>query len=186
MLKISSNVDNLEGIDKILNKVNIINKFQSKDYYDFIKDKVKTTLNEVINERLGSLYNTNQEEFELYKKSNHFKDTKNGFILYNDATYEYTPEIKVGNKTTEPYKFSIALAFEYGTGLVGIEKPKEGHWEYNVHGYEKGWVYPKGNGGFAFTRGYEGMEIYRFTRIRVNKMLSIWNKEYIEKENKNV
>ena len=49
---------------------------------------------------------------------------------------------------------------EYGTGIVGSQNPhvaealQQAGWKYDVnkHG-EKGWIYPKGDGSFGWTKG---------------------------------
>lgn len=49
---------------------------------------------------------------------------------------------------------------EYGTGIVGSQNPHVAEalasigWKYDVNEYgEKGWVYPKGDGTFGWTKG---------------------------------
>ena len=84
------------------------------------------------------------------------------------------------NASNYPDGFSIALAFEYGTGLIGQGNPKIGAWQYNVKGHEKGWVFSR-YGRFTFTRGYAGFEIYRYTAEAIKENLKQWIMDYIPK-----
>lgn len=61
-----------------------------------------------------------------------------------------------GFKTTD----SIDTYKEYGTGIVGASNPHLSEilekigWKYDVNDHgEKGWIYPKGDGTFGWTRG---------------------------------
>ena len=176
MITFSTKVDNLDAIDRVLNKVSIISNIQdNRDYFDFIKKKVEATLKEVINERLSAFDdNDNLYAESVYRASNHFKDTENGFILYNDAKVPVDTDGYDGS-------FNIALAYEYGTGIVGEGNPVEGHWQYNVKGHNTYWSYLDRYGEVQFTLGSFGMEIYRFTRASVEQRLPEWNKEYLER-----
>ena len=117
---------------------------------------------------------TNDEEIQDYLKNNKLRidKDKNGFVIYNDTYILYDNPNYKG-------KFSIALAFEYGTGIVGENAPKDNHWEYNVNKHNWAWTYWK-NGKKYSTYGYEGFEIYRNARIRIENKMNDWVKDYLK------
>lgn len=86
--------------------------------------------------------------------------------MFKSVTYKSTEKIKAklegntaiaGIRNTEPEKY---IWKEMGTGIVGSQNPhvaealKLAGWKYDVnkHG-EKGWVYPREDGTFAWTKG---------------------------------
>lgn len=93
-----------------------------------------------------------------------------------EGNYESTVKIPVENdgavissgiKTTN----QIDTYKEYGTGIVGSEHPHPdimNGWIYDVneHG-EKGWVYPKGDGTYGWTKGIIPQEKFY---LAMNKM----------------
>ena len=114
---------------------------------------------------------------------------EDGFVIYNDA--KIPANVKGVQNDLSNYKdgeFSIAMAFEYGVGIIGMSTDSPNSWEYNVNNYNFGWVLPseianmygipKGN-EFA---GYQGFEIYRYTTERIKRYLPRWVEEYFRKE----
>lgn len=183
-MKITCSVDGIEYIEREIRYVELINTLSnSKTFTDFLKEKVMATLNQVMSERL--IGTTNEEYIEEYKLRNKIEDIPNGFVLYNDFTIPYVMTSKNNSKSDYSNGFSIALAFEYGTGIVGQENPKEGAWEYNKNNWQTGWYYRTRNGEVVKTKGYEGMEIYRFTKANVEKNLSAWLEEYLKRNEVN-
>lgn len=176
MLSIKSNIEGIENIDKVISLLNKTNKVVKLDnnFVNFIKDKVKEVLEQVMSEKLVG-GTTNDEDINIYKSRNKFTDIENGFILSNDAM------ALPGINGHESYPFSIALAFEYGVGIVGARSPKTGAWDYDIknHGAE-GWDYTKNDTKYH-TFGYEGMEIYRTITERVNSQLQNWIEEYMNR-----
>lgn len=79
---------------------------------------------------------------------------------------------KGGFKTTD----EIDTYKEYGTGIVGISNPHLSEvlskigWKYDVneHG-EKGWVYPKKDGGFGWTKGISAQKKFYLACKRVEE-----------------
>lgn len=170
MIKISTNVSGLKELQKELNRVQTMLSIKNNPkYLKFLQNKVIETLNSVISERLTF----SGETVEKYKTNNFIEEIENGFILYNNTTVETQSEGYGGI-------FSIALAFEYGTGIVGMENPKENAWQYNVKNHETGWTYFK-NDRFWHTKGYEGFEIYRYTKEKVNQNITNWIEEFLRK-----
>ena len=123
--------------------------------------------------------------------------TNKGFVIYNDYWIE-----KPTTHFSYGYPFSIALAFEYGTGIIGATHSAytPDWYAYNVNdnrvtidGEEiDGWwldanlnngnpIFGTSKSGKAvITRGYEGLEIYRFSAIEIQKQLPNWVKEYFK------
>jgi hypothetical protein len=171
MLKINMNVKGLKEFEKYVDFVNkMANMKNDVTFQKFIQDKCMKTLNKVMDERISFSGGT----VDAYKNNNKIEEFSDGFILYNHTVVDATSEGYGGI-------FSIALAFEYGTGIVGEEHPKANAWGYNLNKYEKGWSYFK-NGSFHFTAGYEGFEVFRFTADEITKNLKNWVYEYYSKE----
>ena len=181
MLKIKTNVSGLQELQRELNRVeNILNMKRDDKFNQFLKDKFMEVAMRVTDERLVG-GTTNDMAIDKYKSSHHIIDDTNGFILYNDCT--------IGADTSQPDnypsgEFSIALAFEYGVGIVG-EGTYDGKyfspWDYNVNNYNFGWKYPTGNGNYDATYGYMGFEIYRYIAEEINNNLVKWYDEYYRK-----
>lgn len=164
---------NIEGEKNLDNHIEFIKKMllmkTDKNFQKYIQEKCLDT----VKETTSKLMRYTGSAVETYKNNHKIKETNDGFILYNDT---------VVNVDSSGYggEFPLALAFEYGTGIVGSENPKIGAWTYNVNNYEKGWYYFK-NDKINFTRGYEGMEIYRNTAIEIKKRLKSWVINYYTK-----
>lgn len=163
----------VDDIKKLKEYVEYVKKFSTiksdKNFQKFLQEKFLETVNSVATANLPS-----GELTQLYISNNKIEEISSGFILYNDTYVEIETEGYGG-------KFSIALAFEYGTGLVGQENPKVGAWQYNVNQHEKGWNYFQ-DGQFYFTRGMQGYEIYRYTLEEIKKNLKKWVQEYEPKK----
>ena len=185
MFRVDYTVDSVEKIDKQLKYVNAMLKMkEDAAFQKYIQDKCMETLNNVMNSRLSSGMTTNDDSIELYRSSNHLQELKDGFIIYNNA--KIPANAKGIQNSAENYpngQFSIALAFEYGVGVVGVETRSQNSWEYNVKGYENGWYLPKdvfGESGIKYM-GYTGFEVYRYTAEEIKAQLPRWVKEYLAK-----
>ena len=188
MLKTSCEI---KGLKELENKIEYVKRLMQmkvdKSFQKFIQEKVMQTLNKVMDERLTN-ETTNSEYIEEYKLRNKIREEKDGFVLYNDLVIPAVLSTRnTNNQNREDgivrdYSngFSIALAFEYGVGIVGQENPVEGAWEYNLNNYEDGWYYKDVNGNVIFTQGYKGMQIYRYTRIEVENNMPKWVNEYFD------
>lgn len=190
MLQINCEIKGLKELEKKIEYIKKISQMKvDKSFQKFIQDKVVETLNKVMNERLVD-GTTNDEYIEEYKTRNKIREEEDGFILYNDFTIPAilsTRNTKNQDKDTGIVRnydngFSLALAFEYGVGIVGQDNPVEGAWEYNVNNYENGWYYKSASGEVFLTQGYEGKQIYRYTKIEVENNLPKWVEEYFKQE----
>lgn len=180
MLKVSCEIKGLKELESKIEYIKRLSQMKTdKSFQKFIQDKVMQALNKVMEERLTD-DTTNSEYIEEYKLRNKIREEEDGFVLYNDFTIPAILTTKSNAIRDYSEGFSIALAFEYGVGIVGQENPVEGAWEYNVNDYEKGWYYKAMDGQVIFTQGYKGMQIYRYTRIEVERELPKWVKEYFD------
>lgn len=185
MFKVSYTVDSIEKIDKQIKYVNQTLKMKEDIVFQkYIQDKCMQTLTNVMNSRLVTGMTTNDDSIELYRSSNHIQELEDGFIIYNNAKVPANAKGIQNSASNYPNgQFSIALAFEYGVGVVGIETRNQNAWEYNINNYENGWYLPKdvaGQSGIK-TLGYMGFEIYRYTAEEIKANLSKWVKEYFAK-----
>ena len=179
MLKINTNIQGLSKLQKHIEFVEQMLQMKTdKLFQEYIQNKVLETARKVTNERLiGGT--TNDELIEEYKLRHKIRKEEDGFVLYNDTILPNY--MLAANPEDYPNGFSIALAFEYGVGIVGENSPKQNAWEYNVKKHNFAWWYTKYNTTYS-TYGYEGFEIYRYIAIEVEKQLNKWVKEYFEKE----
>lgn len=181
MLNIKIDTQGLEELQKYIKFVEQMAKMKTdKKFQKFIQQKVLETVNKITNERLVG-GTTNDSAISLYKESNKIREYEEGFILYNDAS------ITVNAKDTSSYpngEFSVALAFEYGVGIIGQNTPNnEGAWAYNVNNYNFGWWFKsEEDDKYYETAGYMGFEIYRYTAIECQSKLKDWVKEYYDRE----
>ena len=198
MLKISSSVQNLDKLEQQIKRVDKLLELGKDGFNKYLKTKVLETLEKVMNQRLSG-GTTNDLEISLYRKSNHIRDTSDGFILYNDAKipanqYNMIPFDTSGYPDGQ---FNIALAFEYGVGVAAVGSYNKGTssfvpWEYNTLEISKRrnkkkepqWYLPKSVHGESgiLTSGYKGFEIYRFVVDEVNKNIKQWTNEYMNKK----
>ena len=188
MLKVNCEI---KGLKELENKIEYVKRLMQmkvdKSFQKFIQEKVMQTLNKVMDEKLTN-ETTNSEYIEEYKLRNKIREEEDGFVLYNDLVIPAVLSTRnTNNQNREDgivrnYSngFSIALAFEYGVGIVGQENPVEGAWEYNLNNYENGWYYKDVNGNVIVTQGYKGMQIYRYTKIEVENNMPKWVKEYFD------
>ena len=186
MLDIKVEVDSIKKLDQYIKYVEKLCKMKSDvDFQKYIQEKCLATVKKISRERIGN--STNDEYIEEYISRHSIREEKNGFVLYNDLTI---PAILSTKKTKNQERdngivrnydsgFSIALAFEYGTGLVGRDNAVQGAWEYNINDYgEEGWYYKPLNGNSIRTRGYQGFEVYRYTAEEIKAMLPKWVNDY--------
>ena len=181
MLKTKVIIEDIEELDKYIQFVDRFSKMKTDvKFQKFMQIKCLHALNEVIADRLHGT--TNEEYIEEYKLRNQIKEEPDGFLIYNDFTIPAI--LTTQSNATRNYieGFSIALAFEYGVGIVGQENAVLGAWEYNVNNHEKGWYYKNTKGDVLFTQGYKGLEIYGQTAIKIENNLSKWVEEYFRKE----
>ena len=189
-LKVSKEI---KGIDKLQKQIDYVNKMlrmkTDKSFQKYIQERVLETVTQVAEQRLSMIETTNDEWIEEYQNHHKIRETESGFELYNDFTVPANmlsiSENKSYRKNEITYDegFNIALAFEYGVGIVGQQNPKEGAWEYNVNNHENEWWYSKYGVSYK-TSGYEGAEVYRYTAIEVEKRLRTWVNIYFTHYNK--
>lgn len=78
---------------------------------------------------------------------------------------------------------------EFGTGIVGSKSPhvadalKKAGWKYDVnkHG-EKGWIYPKKDGSFGWTRGQPAQKKFYMAAERAKEKAPEIMKEELKKQ----
>ena len=181
-LTIKIELGNIKALDKQIDYVDKMLKMKTdKDFQQYIQDKCMKTLEEITNQRLVG-GTTNDLEFDLYKKSNHIKESEDGFILYNDAKIP-ADKYNIIPFDTSGYpdgKFNVALAFEYGTGIVNTTNITKSSSHKKLG--DK-WYLPKSVMGEShiLTSGYKGFEIYRYTAIEITKKLKSWVNDYYTK-----
>ncbi|MBR5303440.1 MAG: hypothetical protein IKU37_01270 [Candidatus Gastranaerophilales bacterium] len=178
--KVNTKVDGLDKFKKYIEYVSNIAKLSNdKKFQEFLQKKFLNTVNFI-----SQIYLPDNAMKSEYIKNNQIRPMDNGFIIYNNTAID-TDSAGYGGK------FSIALAFEYGTGIIGQNNPKVGAWQYNVKGHTDGWWYPsnekdtnpikfvtKDGLTLAWTKGFEGYEIYRYSKEEIEKNLPYWVKEY--------
>lgn len=190
MLNIKGKVDNLDGLKDY---IDFVEKFKqmstSKEFQEYIKEKCIKTLEKVMNERLGGT--TNDDSIEVYRNSNYIVDTPTGFEIRNNAKIPVNVSGKQNSIVNyDGGMFNLALAFEYGVGIVGMSTNNPNAWEYNVNNYNFGWKLPSEVADkYGIPRGedfggYRGLEIYRYTAYEINANLKKWIKEYESKGDK--
>lgn len=185
-----SSRDNLENHIKFVKQ--LLTMKTDKSFQKFIQNKVLETVNKIARERVKNT--TNDEYLEEYILRNNIREEHDGFILYNDFTIPAILSTKntknqnrdIGIVRNYDDGFNLALAFEYGVGIIGQNNPVNGAWDYNINNYgESGWYYKTPSGVSIRTQGYQGAEVYRYTAIEVEKKLENWVKEYFEKRGVN-
>lgn len=186
MLAIDVQIDNL---DKLQNHIKLVEKMAKmktdSSFQQYIKNKVLETVNQVSTKRLVG-GTTNDEYISEYILRNKIRDEADGFVLYNDFTIPYILTTRNTKNQDRDFGvvrnydngFNIALAFEYGVGIVGMTNPVTGAWDYNINNYEKGWFYNTREGDTLFTQGYQGFEIYRYTAEEIIAQLPKWVNDY--------
>ena len=174
MLKPNVKVNSLEKLQDYINYVEKFSKMKTnKNFQKYIQQKcLDVVIKTASNLFLNGDYNSMNDLFALYIENNKIREEINGFIIYNDLSVSTDTEGYDGT-------FSVALAFEYGTGIVGQDHPKANAWEYNVKQHTNGWIYYQ-NGQFWFTKGFEGFEIYRLSAEEIKNQLKDWIMNYEE------
>lgn len=197
----------IQGLKNLENHVKFVTAMaqmtEDKNFQDFIKDKCLKTVIKIANEMFAINTTTNEDLKEAYLKNNKIRDEKNGFVVYNDLCIaKETTDISQG------YIFCVALAFEYGTGIIGSGSVSSvpNSYEYNVNNHKviannqliDGWWLSKQknannphfgesrSGKAVVTQGYSGMEIYRKSVVEIEKSLNNWVNEYFNKFRKGV
>ena len=185
-MSLKVNID-VKGIEKLGNTIDYVNKLLQmkidKDFQKYIQERVLETVKEVATQRLILSETTNYEWIEEYQNNHKIRETEEGFELYNDFKIPASMLSISENNPNYEDGFNIALAFEYGVGIVGEQHPKKGAWEYNINEHDHSWYYTK-YGNTYKTRGYEGAEVYRYTAIEVTKRLKQWVKDYFNSKKK--
>lgn len=174
----SSNLDKLQKHIEFINKM--MQMKTDATFQKFIQNKVLKLADKVTEERLiGGT--TNDDAIKEYRNNHKIRDYDEGFILYNDTVI---PANAADISGYNEGNFPVALAFEYGVGIVGQSNSNsENAWQYDINNYgEKGWVFVREDGNWERTAGYAGFEIYRNIAIEVDSKLKEWVEEYYEKE----
>lgn len=200
MLKIITEIDSLRKLDEHIAFVNkVVQMRTDKRFQEFIQAKCLQTIKRVAEQRFASHTTTNEDLKAEYLNNNKVREiTNEGFVIYNDLSV-----VKPDTKFSEGYTFSVALAFEYGTGFVGMGSANApASYQYNVnknyvvkddeviYGWWLSILKNADNPHFGtndkntsvITGGYEGMEIYRFSAIEIQKNLKKWVNEYFRKK----
>ena len=178
MINISVKVNSINKLNKHIQYVEKLAKMKTDvRFQKYIQDRVLYTVNRITEQRLVG-GTTNDAEIELYKDSNQIRETNDGFILFNDASI---PANAKDPSTYPNEEFPIALAFEYGVGIIGSNTTNPNAWQYNVKGYNFGWYYQDEDGEYKITGGYQGFEIYRYTAKEIETMLPKWVNDYFRK-----
>ena len=179
----------IQGLSELQQHIDFVEKMlkmkTDTNFQKFIQDKVLETVRRVTDERLTS-GTTNDDAISEYRENHKIREEQQGFILYNDTMIPAEVNGIQNNISNYPDgMFCVALAFEYGVGILGENtSSNDNAWAYNLQGYNFGWYLPQsvtGESGVQ-TAGYMGFEIYRFTAEEVKQNLNSWVKEYYGKE----
>ena len=156
-------------VEKMLNMKTNVN------FQKYIQNKILDLAIEMTN-KLVTDETTNKDAIQLYRENHKIREYDGGFILYNDTMIEVNAKDKSGYPNEQ---FPIALAFEYGVGIVGQETNNSNAWQYDINNYgQKGWVYLINETTWQRTRGYKGFEIYRNIANEVISRITKWVIEY--------
>lgn len=188
MLKVNIEIESLEKLQKHIELVEKMMKLiDDIKFKEFLQKKCIETIQSVAKQRVHG--STNDEYLEEYLNRNQIRETSNGFEIYNNFTIPVilsTKNTKNQDRTKGIVRnydegFNIAMAFEYGVGIVGITTGNPNAWEYDINNYgENGWYYKTQNGDSIRTSGYVGFEVYRFSAIEINSQLPKWVNDYIK------
>ena len=178
MINFNVKVNSINKLNKHIQYVERLAKMKTDiQFQKYIQDRALETVNRITEQRLVG-GTTNDAELELYRDSNQIRETSDGFILFNDASI---PANAKDPSTYPEEQFPIALAFEYGVGIIGSNTTNPNAWEYNVNNYNFGWYYKDEDGLYKMTGGYQGFEIYRYTAKEIESSLSKWVNDYYMK-----
>ena len=180
----------IQGLDKLQQEINRLEKLVKLQENISIRlaEEMLKIVNKVARQRINLVNTSNDDLKSQYLANNKYMIDGKTITLYNDLTID-SPESKVSGA----YRFCVALAFEYGTGIIGAENPKLGAWAYDINKENnraiidgktlEGWWIPKSKAGnvnviaesksgkAVVVQGYEGMEIYRFAREEIINQL---------------
>ena len=181
----------VDGLDKLDRHIKFVEGFMTSktntEFQKYLQEKVLDTVNRIARESIHDT--TNDEYIEEYILRNSIREESDGFVLYNDFKI---PAILVTKDTKNQDRdlglvrnyddgFNLALAFEYGVGIVGQNNPVNGAWDYNINNYGKGgWYYKTLSGEILRTEGYRGAEVYRKTAEKIHDELEGWVLEYFK------
>lgn len=175
MLNVQRKVDGLKDLEKYTLYIERLSTMKTDiNFQKYIQQKCMEALERIMNIRLVG-GTTNDDAISIYRSSNHIIEDVNGFIIYNDA------KIPANAKDTSGYpddQFSIALAFEYGVGIIGQNTNNPNAWNYNINNYNFGWYFKDSDGVYKQTGGYQGFEIYRYTAEEIKAQLPKWVNDY--------
>lgn len=195
MFDVDIKIDNLKGLNTHIKYVDkLLSLKDDKQFQRYFQQKFLETVNKVANDRIiGGT--TNDEEIDLYKSSNKIQEIEDGFILYNDAKIpaDFYNTLPFDTSGYSSGQFSIALAFEYGTGMVAVGNYDNKYfnpWQYDStsktkskHHKNNSWYLPKnvyGESGVK-TYGYKGFEVYRYTAEEIQAQMPKWLNDYFKK-----
>ena len=190
-LKINIDVKGIEDLQKQIDYVNKMLQMKTdKSFQKYIQERVLETVKRVATDSFNHNETTNSEWIEEYQNNHKIREIDNGFELYNDLVIP-SNQLSI-SKENNGYSngFNIAMAFEYGVGIVGMSTNNPNAWEYNVNNYNFGWKLPYdvadkyGIPRGADFAGYKGLEIYRNTAIEVEKRLKDWVEDYLKTKKK--
>ena len=180
----------VKGLDKLKQHIELIEKLSNikddKKYQEMLQKKCMEILEKVMNERLTG-NDTNSLDYDVYRSSNHLEPTDTGFIIYNDARIpvEASGKQNVPENYEPDSQFNLAMAIEYGVGVVGMTTNNPDAWAYNINGYNFGWYLPSEIAEmYGITKGqtysgYAGYEIYHFTAEKIMQEFPNLVAEYI-------
>jgi len=174
-MKVSIKVEGLQRVLDTLNKYGEL--FSANDFKEYIAEKSIEEINKIASERLQSSEN--------YIANNKYEITDKGIVIYND--------IKSDDGTY------ISLILEYGSGVHKEGKDFHHTATYDVKGGLY-WLVPIDTAPslantdypiitikdtqFYMVFGQKPKHIYNDAAKIIRNKLSIWGKEYIEKEMK--
>lgn len=190
MLKIKTKVTNLEALkNQIVIVKNLTSMVKDVKLQLYIQKKCLETVKKVTEERLVG-GTTNDDMIEIYKANHKIASMPNGFILYNDTKIP-ADQYNILPFDTSGYPegmFNVALAFEYGTGVLGIGVTTNDFVNSRSNSHKRlqdAWYLPvnaAGGENGVLTQGYAGFEIYRFTAERIRENINKWIIEYQERK----
>ena len=158
---------------------------KDRAFRQFIADKCEKELYNIC------LLNLNIDEEQVkdsnYMSSMHTEIDKDYIYIYNDSEIDVQnkPYMKETTKEKYPAKLSLAKIVEYDIGYVGKQTPNVmelENWEYDIEGHgTKGWYYRDDNGGYHWTKGFQGRLIFYKLKEYIEQNISQWIYEYIDK-----
>ena len=195
-LSLDFDIETKKKLNKLCKYVDGLVKMKTDEKFQkFIRNKCIKTLERVMDANLiGGT--TNDDQIQLYRNSNHIEIYDNGFIMYNNAKIpaDYYSAYPFDTSGYPDGQFSIALAFEYGVGVLGETTDVSGSgYTYNDLGHSKSpshqslqsqWYLPYyvGMSSGILSSGYQGFQIYTLTAREITKNLPEWVREYMEKK----